>query len=358
MIQFIDIQNFQSHAHTKLEFHAGVNVIVGTSDSGKSAIIRAINWVLTNRPLGDEFRSYWGGSTQVRIQSDDAVVERTKSDKANVYLVNEQVLKAFGTSVPDEVLTALKFQPVNMQSQMDAPFMLSLSAGEVASTLNRIVNLDEIDTSMSNVSKSIRELNSTIKYESDKLSSLEKDVEQFANLEQIDKMLTALELTDKRIDELVSKAELLISMAKEIEQCEALLGPLFKRLQHAPLLETLEYTYSVRKAKFDACQSVARLIDDISSNVTRTTALKRILESPVSVDDLLEKNKERITLSAKLADINVTISAINDIVSEIKSANLEEQRLTTVLYEKMPSECPLCEQPILVAGGVCSEAHK
>ena len=53
LIEAIEITNFQSHANTVLEFHEGVNVIKGTSGHGKSAIIRALEWLLTNTYYGD-----------------------------------------------------------------------------------------------------------------------------------------------------------------------------------------------------------------------------------------------------------------------------------------------------------------
>ena len=84
MIQSVHIQNFQSHKNSTLEFSPGVNIIVGTSDSGKTAIIRALRWVVWNRPSGDSLRSTWGGKTSVEICLDKGSVERSKdrSDRA------------------------------------------------------------------------------------------------------------------------------------------------------------------------------------------------------------------------------------------------------------------------------------
>jgi len=65
MIKTLSIQNYQSHKDSTLEFDPGVNVIVGSTDSGKTAIIRALRWLIWNRPNGDSFRSTWGGDTKV-----------------------------------------------------------------------------------------------------------------------------------------------------------------------------------------------------------------------------------------------------------------------------------------------------
>jgi len=55
VVEKITIKNFQSHEETELQFSSGVNVIVGSSDSGKSAILRALKWVVQNKPSGTAF---------------------------------------------------------------------------------------------------------------------------------------------------------------------------------------------------------------------------------------------------------------------------------------------------------------
>ena len=52
MIKSVELKNFQSHNQSRLEFCDGVNIIVGASDSGKSAILRGLFWVLYNNPNG------------------------------------------------------------------------------------------------------------------------------------------------------------------------------------------------------------------------------------------------------------------------------------------------------------------
>jgi ABC-type transporter Mla maintaining outer membrane lipid asymmetry ATPase subunit MlaF len=51
-IKKLIIENFQSHKYTEVDFSEGFNIIFGPSDYGKSAIIRALRWVLYNEPGG------------------------------------------------------------------------------------------------------------------------------------------------------------------------------------------------------------------------------------------------------------------------------------------------------------------
>ena len=74
MLKKLEITNFQSHPKSSLEFVPGINVIFGTSRNGKTAIRRALEWVVTNRPSGGRFFSNFAGekgSTKVLLETDD-----------------------------------------------------------------------------------------------------------------------------------------------------------------------------------------------------------------------------------------------------------------------------------------------
>ena len=90
MITKIEIKNFQSHKNTVLEFDKGVNVICGESDNGKSAVIRAIRWVVENYPQGtDKINSNWNEDFKeplsVKLYTEKGYVERIRDKKRNGY---------------------------------------------------------------------------------------------------------------------------------------------------------------------------------------------------------------------------------------------------------------------------------
>ena len=143
MIRAITIQNFLSHKKTKLEFSKGLNVIVGQTDSGKSAIIRALRWVITNKPGGDSFRSNWGGDTEVLLEFfTQWYTSRIKSNR-NLYELDGVELEGFGSSVPDEIREELNIDVLNLQTQFETHFLLGKSPGEIAAYFNRIAGLDK-----------------------------------------------------------------------------------------------------------------------------------------------------------------------------------------------------------------------
>ena len=65
MIKSLKIENFQSHKDSYLEFSNGINIISGKSNNGKTAILRALNWVITNRPQGIAFKSTFSDKKEI-----------------------------------------------------------------------------------------------------------------------------------------------------------------------------------------------------------------------------------------------------------------------------------------------------
>lgn len=62
----LQIINFQDHKNTIINFKPGMNLLVGSSDSGKSAILRALNFIFHNIPnKGKDFVRF--GSTECTI---------------------------------------------------------------------------------------------------------------------------------------------------------------------------------------------------------------------------------------------------------------------------------------------------
>ena len=154
MLQKIEIRNFQSHKATNMALGDRVNVIQGNSDCGKSAVMRALNWLIFN-PAGDYFVSDWAKSPtgkaikepcEVTVHVDGHVITRRRDKDFNGYILDGQTFEATRNSVPQQVAAILGLGEVNIQRQLDPPFLLSMSAGDVSRYINSLVNLTRIDT--------------------------------------------------------------------------------------------------------------------------------------------------------------------------------------------------------------------
>ena len=69
MITALRLLEFQKHRKLVVRFDPHVTTIVGQTDSGKTSILRALLWLLTNSPAGMEFIHY--GSKRVEVDLRD-----------------------------------------------------------------------------------------------------------------------------------------------------------------------------------------------------------------------------------------------------------------------------------------------
>src|SRR3972149_6012740 len=92
MLKSLRVKNFQSHRDSLIKFSPGVNVLVGDPQNGKTAILRALNLVRTNRPSGFRFHSHFAkdGNTEIIIETDSGEVDFLKNETGSVYSVTKE----------------------------------------------------------------------------------------------------------------------------------------------------------------------------------------------------------------------------------------------------------------------------
>ena len=202
MIKSIKLKNIQAHKNSKLEFDKGINAIVGTSNNGKSTIIRALNWNRYNRPLGiDTLASHWivddkgnlKDEMSVTIENDFGIVARKRTKNENQYIVNDKELNVVKSDVPLDVEQILNLSETNIQNQQDSPFLLSETSGKVAEYFNRIVRLDVIDRVLTKAEITRRKTNQEIQVLENSIKNNEKKLEDFDWLVDVEKLLNKIE---------------------------------------------------------------------------------------------------------------------------------------------------------------------
>ena len=135
MIESITITNFQAHKKFTLELDPKITVVTGKSDAGKSAIYRALRWLCTNRPSGNEFIRWGTDGTRVKLRVDGRTIIR-KRGKGNSYSLDKDSYEAFGSDVPEDIAKLLNLSEVSFQGQFDGPFWFDKTPGEVSRALN------------------------------------------------------------------------------------------------------------------------------------------------------------------------------------------------------------------------------
>ena len=352
MILSLEIHNFLSHPNTLLEFVPNTNVFIGHSDSGKSAIRDALEWVVWNRPLGDSFVSWdhvrEGKGTFVKLIMDNCTVIRSK-DKTDTYTIQiegkkDLVLEAFGKDVPKEVEQAINFSSINIQKQLDPIFLLSSTPGQVAEHWNSVAHLQVIDKATSNINSAIRELTSDIKYSEGQETALKEGIEKFQYIEDFESEVAVLEDLEKQKSVLVDQrnrldvnVSRLTDIQKDLEEVSRILE-LEKPVNDILELIELRAEKDIEVVKLDKliCQ-----IEEIQSNIEKQNALL-IIEKPVN--NLLELYKEKETLVEQRRNLNKAITNLSDTQVNLNKAKGNYDRLQGEFEKAMPvgSLCPLC----------------
>lgn len=220
-IEKIILVNFQSHVYSELSLSRGVNVIVGPSDSGKTAIMRALRWNMFNDPSGVEFVREGESEVSVTVRFQNHVeVERRRSRSKNQYILRrpdeeELVFEGFGKNVPAEIEEAIgikkvmlddkKALPLNFSDQLDGPFLLQETDAYKAQAIGRMVGVDLLDETMRDTLRDKKQISVRKELMEKDLDETVQSLEAFSDLdvqislrERIDRLLsTVSELKEK-----------------------------------------------------------------------------------------------------------------------------------------------------------------
>lgn len=356
MIKAVELWNFQSHKHSRVEFHKGVNAIVGLSDSGKTAILRALNWAINNFPTGDEFQSWWGGDTRVTIELENGVSVsriRTKSDNryelcTNTDAVDEcvEVFRAFGQDVPEEIKKAFNLNNINLQHQMDGPFLLANSPGDVARILNKVVNLDVIDTAVSNIRKVKMDTDKTLKFETNRQEDLKAQLAEYEYLDEVEAKVSAAEQLCASRNHVNKQMKGLTQSIESMERIQTNLTSIKAVLKAdkcvCGAIKSLEQWKAIHK-------QMRRLHEIINTYTERSANLEsaKLLMGAESLFEKLEgKQRAARELHKQSAALALLIQKINGAEQLWKDKEEDIKQLSKEFDEAMPAICPLCLQPI------------
>jgi len=274
MIDGIEITNFKSHKDTKIEFNPGVNVLVGLSDHGKTNVIRAINWVANNRPLGDGVINRDATEASVNLLVSHAkgnetdTIRRIKGSKVNEYVLNGgEPFTAFGSDPPPQIRDALNFSEINLQRQFEPYFLVFDPPGQVATFIRSITKLDEIDRVIDSIAG------------------------------QIDKNKTNVRVCESETGDVLAR----LGAAVRVD-----LDGLQQRIDRAKIL--------VEQNKRDD-----QIIDRLANLVEQIDAIKPI-ELPEDLDAKLEAIKQR---TQRAADLQSRVSRLRSVISSLQQATRE-----------------------------------
>lgn len=332
MLKSLTLLNFQAHKKLQIEFDPHVTSIVGPSDVGKSAIIRALRLVMLNGIRGDAFIRNGAKHCVVQLGVDDVVVTRERG-KQNLYSLDDQDYKAFGNDVPDTIADYLQVNEINFQGQHDAPFWFSLSDGEVSRQLNQVINLSIIDEALSETSSTLRKARSVRDVTETRLEKATAKEKELAYAKEIDADLKKVEAADKRKDEALRQ--------------ETRLGVLIQRLskaasarktarQRASAIEgLLAHAKKVKQADTQRQQ-----LEEILRKIEKAEAVK----APPSFREVSRTYKNAKAAKAAQVSLGSLLASIEQQEKAVAERNRIAERAEKTFHERIKGQqCPICK---------------
>lgn len=353
MIKTLYVQNVQSHKKSLLEFHPGLNIIIGKSDSGKTALLRALRYIIRNRPTGDSLVSNWGGDMRVSVTTEETRVSRNRG-KENTYVLGEagagefSVFRAFGTEVPVEIQKVLDFDEVSLQSQMDAPFLLATttSPGEVAAHFNKIAHIDKIDVATKKVQRAISRIEDDIKSDTRALEKMEEQLVAYSHIPKMEAEIEVLEDLEKRVSQIKGKHQGLFALLKSIQTVDAQLEEVREVFTVEPLVDSVLANYQ-RQSEFEEKRiQLNKLLLAITRIDFQITEYTKLISGKESVENLLFLHDQKAKQEKDVYSLHSLIEALKTTENRLQLAKGNIHQLETTFTENMPDICPLCDSVI------------
>ncbi len=398
MINLIHLINFGPHKDLKLELSPRVNVIVGENDTGKTSIFRALDWVINNNPSGANFLNNDCNEKEVfsvTVETPEATTTRERSKTKNEYCLSTEkdLLTNFGTGVPEKVAKILKFSDINFQYQMDDPFLLLSTSGEVSRYLNKTIDLDAIDIAFENIGKMKRNANKNFKKTDEDLKKIEKELLEYKDLDSFEKQYNSIIELQEACSEIEFNLDTITALLPKLSSIEAeidLTNKIIKKEKEVNEILELSNENDERYSNILALdclmenlENLQEKINDIDLIVQKESEIKEIINEiklaeesfqrltkstfllekiDTLVDEirktsvLLNKEKDIVELerlakeeAKEEADIEILTSLLNEIQvleDEIKEGT-KSMKSDDIAYKKlMRGKCPLCEQEI------------
>lgn len=337
MLQQLTIRNFQKHKKLTIEFDPHITCIVGKSDAGKSAVLRAIRFLCLNKAPSTYLRQ-GAAQAEVSLTIDKHAIKRSKGTE-NTYHLDGQEYKAFGTDVPDTISKLLNLDDLNFQLQHAGSFWLSLSSGQVSRELNSIVDLSEIDASLSVVAAELRQAKSTVSVTETRLTEARERKKALAYAPQLDEEL-------KGIEQLYTEWQETAQKSTEITSVISRLGVYQIDHQNAADAATDAGNLLLEMERIGQKEDERNMLNKLIAELEKTEKLNRIDLS--GWDNIRqdrkawEQSKERLhALQHLIREIEQCQQKRNDIDRNLSIHSAELKKT-----ERKQERCPRCGQSI------------
>lgn len=349
----LTLENFQSHKYSVLNFKEGLNSIVGPTDSGKTAIFRALKWALYNEPSGDYFLRTGENYVSVKVEfSNGHSIRRYRKGAKNYYEViddkgNSQEFSGFSKTIPEEVINAsqvmkMNLTPtegrlINMAEQLEPPFLLSDTGSIRATAIGKLIGSDVIDTARKGA---VNDLNIRRREKDNAerdLSLLDEQLKGFDYLEELEKTINSLEEIQFQVKEKKRNLEELESIFNKYEQLKGDLTSINKTIESLNVIEEVRSKYNQISSIGTRLNHLLQRSNSLNTYRNNIDILEKNLEGLDGINDafpLINELQERTAKIDRLMSLNNQYKNVSESKSKAQLVN-EGLKNLPILSEKI-----------------------
>lgn len=365
----VKITNYQILKDIELNFVKGINAIVGSTNNGKSSIIRAIKGAINNQG-GSGFIKYNADETQVNIthNSDSVIWTKSKKQGKSNYNINGEIYNKIGQTqllevadifnMPEINVGNERFQ-INFWNQLDKPFLVDKTAYQLFDFISKSKEQEQVDTIKQESDKQVQTYKKSVEYNYMLIDRYNKELINkdiiTKNLKNLDKFNTkTLEEAVNVLTKTINSLSIINNLNSTIKSIEINLTTINENLNKLYELYTkadkLLKDYSSTEELFMELElldhtiySCSRVLD--TSKLSFYISIKNKLEIKFNeLEELTNLLDVIIELLNEYKAIDVNIKTNN---KEIKDLNNQIKLLNKELDSY--KVCPLCNSSL--AGG-------
>jgi hypothetical protein len=333
VLETLLVRNFQAHKHLAIDLDPGVTTIIGPSDRGKSAVVRSLIWLMTNRPGGDAFIRDGEPEAAVSLTIDGRTITRRRGAAVNQYSLDNKQFEAFGTEVPPEIAQLLQTNPINYQGQHDAPFWFADTAGQVSRSLNSIVDLRVMDEVLGYLAGQVRTATAEVEAERGRLAQATAEQERLSWVPAMMEDLEEINTLD-------------IALAAKRATAAAVRSLVVQALAHRDTAERAGRAATAGQTAVAAAGRLHRAADGFAKLRGLVDSIRTASrQSALRVPDMAALEAKRGAIIEKQRMLNLLLGLVNagrGMEATLANAAREHDEAAKNLERKTEGRCPLC----------------
>lgn len=358
----IVLENFQSHILTELPVSGGLNVFVGTSGAGKSAIMRAFAWVYENEGKNPR-RFIHRGKTFAKVSlylSNGIVVSRVIEKKAsgkNGYEIFNPAtgeVEEYNTkSLPlvQDVLGFTKLDidmdkavPLNFQRQGEGWFFIGdgFTPSTRAKVIGAVYQTHFVDAVLKDLEAETKRLNIVKKEKETSLTETTEKMSQYAHIPSLKKNIQLLEhkiaqydtIKEKR-KHLKGKYDTLCHIESQVKMTEDVVSRLSGIDEAQVKLSTLQARLLERTTLQEKMKRLAEMKSEASAVLSQLKKLGKVEEAREKMNQLVTLLEQRNKVQSDVTAYKTRQLELETLQNEMKFL---QKRIDSTSYSQEAEE--------------------